>query len=160
MRVFTQFLGSVLVCGAFGGCWRPVSTSPPPPAPIEVAEPSEPATFVAANSAGEADKALVEAGRQRLKDQNYTPMPVYSETGKLGIVRLTTGSTAKLDDAIVMFEDQDVTDSLMKLENGYVFFNVDKTGPVKVGDFELKQVECVLFENEAFRKLELTISAP
>ena len=160
MRVFTQFLGSVLVCGAFGGCWRPVSTSPPPPAPIEVAEPSEPATFVVANSAGEADKDLVEAGRKQLQDQNYRPMPVYSEKGKLGIIRLTTPPTAKLDDAVVMFEDKDVTDSLMKLDNGYVFFNVDKTGPVKVGDFELKQGECVLFENEAFRKLELTISAP
>ena len=160
MRVFTQFLVGVLACIILGGCSRPVSTSPPPPAPIEVAELSEPATFVVANSAGEADKDLVEAGRQRLKDQNYTPMPTYSETGKLGIIRLTTGSTAKLDDAVVMFEDKDVTDSLMKLENGYVFFNVDKTGPVKVGDFELTQGECVLFENEAFRKLELMISAP
>ncbi len=160
MRIFTQLLCGVLVCSLLGGCWRAVSTSPPRPPAIETAEPSEPATFVVANSAGEANKELVEAGRQQLKDKIYTPMPVYSETGKLGIVRLTKGDTAKLDDAVVMFDDKDVTDSLMKLETGYVFFNVDKTGPVKVGDFELKQGECVLFENGQFQKLDLTISAP
>jgi hypothetical protein len=46
----------------------------------------------------------------------------------------------------------------LKLENGYVFFNVDKTGPVKVGDFELKKGECVLFDNGKLSKLDIVVS--
>lgn len=160
MRAVTQILCGVLMCSTLVGCWRAVSTSPPPPPVVEIAEPAEPMTFVVANSTGEADMELVETGQQQLKDKSYTPLPVYSEKGKLGIVRLTKGDSAKLDDAVVMFEDTDVTDSLVKLETGYVFFNVDKTGPVKVGDLELQQGECVLFEKETFRKLDLTIAAP
>ena len=85
-------------------------------------------------------------------------MPTFSERGKLGIVRIYKDhATVKLDDAVVVFEDKNITDSLMKLDNGDVFFNVDKTGPLKVGEFELKQGECVLFENGQFRKLDLVV---
>jgi hypothetical protein len=99
---------------------------------------------------------LVEAGRQQLKNK-YTPIPVYSRKGALGIIRLM-GDVGKLEDAIVIFQDRDLTDSYLKLENGYVFFNVDKTGPVKVGDFELKKGECVLFDNRNFSKLDIVVS--
>jgi hypothetical protein len=47
-----------------------------------------------------------------------------------------------LANAVIVFEDGDASDSRMKLENGYVFFfNMNKRGPLKVGDFELAKGE-------------------
>ncbi len=40
---------------------------------------------------------------------------------------------------------------------GDVFFNVDKIGPLKVGEVELKKGECVLFANGQFKKLDLVV---
>lgn len=111
-----------------------------------------------AATAGEPEKHLVEAGRKQLKSSKYTPMPVYSRAGCLGIIRLVEADVGKLDDAIVILEDKEITDSRLKLENGYAFFNVDKTGPVKVGDLELKKGECVLFSNGRFSKLDFVVS--
>jgi hypothetical protein len=151
-----------VVCGLCGacvvaiavGCYKFEQKSTPSDK-VEVV-PSKPEKSIPADTAGEPDKILVEAGRQQLKDK-YTPMPVYSRKGALGIIRLTR-ENGKLEDAIVILQDRDLTDSYLKLENGYVFFNVDKTGPVKVGDFELKKGECVLFDNGKLSKLDIVVS--
>jgi hypothetical protein len=136
-----------------------MNTPPPKPGTPKVeARGGKPEKSIPADTAGEADKKLVEAGRQQLKESKYTPMPVYSRAGNLGIIRLVEGDIGKLEDAIVVLQDKNVTDSRLKLENGYVFFNVDKTGPVKVGDFDLKKGECVLFDNGRFSKLKIVVS--
>ena len=154
---------SYVLCGLFvgvivAGCdFSPVSVSPPSPPPTVTEEPAEPERYTPADTAGEPDSNLVDVGRQLLIENNYTPMPTFSERGKLGIVRIYKDVTVKLDDAVVVFEDKNITDSRMKLDNGEVFFNVDKTGPLKVGEFELKKGECVLFENGQFKKLDLVV---
>jgi len=125
---------------------------------------------VPAATAGEPEQNLVEAGRQQLKDNKYIPMPVYSRRGNLGIIRLVQSVLGDLEhglvqahfgdleDAIVVLGHIELTDTRLKLRDGYVFFNVDRTGPMKVGDFELKKGECVLFGNGRFRKLDVVVS--
>ena len=69
-----------------------------------------------AATAGEPEKNLVQAGRQQLKDNKYQPLPVYSRAGTLGIIRLVETDVSKLEDAIVVLEDKEITDSRLKLE--------------------------------------------
>ena len=155
MRLYIPVLCSALVAIVVVGCQgKPASV---PPVPIVAGEPAKPDESVPADAAGEPELNLVEAGRQQLKDK-YTPRPVYSRAGAMGIIRLVEDNVCKLEDAIVVLQDKEITDSRLKLEDGYVFFNVGKTGPVKVGDFELKQGECVLFRNGQFSKLDIVVA--
>ncbi|MBC8875276.1 MAG: hypothetical protein H8E44_38120 [Planctomycetes bacterium] len=159
MRGCIRVLCGALVAAAVVGCeLKPASTPPGPPAPKVTFEPAKPEKSVPAATAGEPEENLVEAGRQQLKENKYQPMPVYSRAGTLGIIRLVEADVCTLGDAVVVLEDKDITDSRLKLEDGEVFFNVDKTGPVKVGDFELKKGECVLFSNGQFSKLDIVVS--
>jgi hypothetical protein len=153
----------VLCCAFFAvvvaGCeLKPNPTGTPPPGPKSSTEPAHPENSIPAATAGEPEKALVEAGRRQLKDK-YHPMPVYSKAGCLGIIQLVEDDVCKLADAIIVLEDKEISDSRLKLKNDTVFFNVDKSGPVKVGNFELKQGECIRFSDGKFDKLEIVVSA-
>jgi hypothetical protein len=82
-----------ILCGAFVvaitvGCFK-VQQKSTSSDKVDVV-PSKPEKSISAVTAGEADKMLVEAGRQQLKDK-YSPMPVYSRKGALGIIRLMGG---------------------------------------------------------------------
>jgi hypothetical protein len=126
------------------------------PAPAIV----EPATSIPAATSGKADSRLVEGGRQQLEKLQYSPMPLYSKAGTLGIVRLADANNAILENAIVILGGEILlTNTRLKLSDGNVFFNVDTTGPAKVGDFEIKKGECVLFKDGKFSKLNTVISA-
>jgi hypothetical protein len=157
MRAFIQVLFGAVVTAIVAGCLK-FGGIPSPASPKVDFELAKPEKSVPADTAGEPDNSLVEAGRQQLKNNKYSPMPVYSRTGNLGIIRLVDAGTCKIEDAIVILETIEFTDSRLRLENGYVFFNVDKRGPVKVGEFELKKGECVLFKDGQLNKLDLVIS--
>jgi hypothetical protein len=159
MRGCMRVLCSGLVAAVVAGCEKPSSMPSGPPAPpVVTGEPARPEKSVPAATAGAPEENLVKAGREQLEEKKYRPMPVYSRAGTLGIIRLVEADIGKLEDAIVILGDEAITDSRMKLASGYVFFNVDKTGPVKVGDFELKQGECVLFRDGRFSKLDVVVS--
>lgn len=162
-------LGGLLVgVGVFAFSWFTLAPSTPPPSVgvMVHGEPAAPEKSIPADTAGEPDEKLVEAGRQQLKALKYTPEPVYSQAGKLGIVRFPKAEFAipgkdmvKLDDAVVILDNGvHVSQSNMVLTNDSVFFNVDKKGPVRVGEFELKKGECVLFRDHQFSKLDTVVS--
>ena len=80
MLGFVPVLCGVLAITAVGGCSKPVGTSPVPPASKVDADPGKPEKSMPAETAGEADKELVAAGRQT------SPLPkeiveVWTEAG-------------------------------------------------------------------------------
>jgi len=130
-----------------------------------------PVKGVSSDTAGEPDESVVQAGRQQLEAKNYTPIPVYSQRGRRGFIRLIHanlgdfgGGLVQADyvidvrDAVLVFGDMEITTVVWGLKDDNVFFNVDKTGLVKVGDFELKKGECVLLSDGRFSKLDIVVT--
>jgi hypothetical protein len=109
--------------------------------------------------ADEPDKSIFEAGQKALKAKKYSPVAVYSKGDKPGTVSLAEGKIAEAKDAVAVFGGVTLADGKWDLRNGDVFFNVGKSITVKVGDFELKRGDCVLFKDKKFSKLDLKIAA-
>ena len=107
-------------------------------------------------AADEPDRDLIKRETEKLKELKLTALPVYSETAGKGVVKLENGDTLSWNKEALVFHPtlQWASASSIRTNAVYVFVNV---GPsvVKVGDFEVKKGEYVLFKDKKLQKKTL-----